>query len=317
MKPTLYMAPILGVTNCIYRQTYVKHFSGFDVAVTPFISTGSKVSKKQLKDIIEPVDSKMRIVPQILGNNPNDFINLANAIYELGYKEVNWNLGCPILKIRRKKRGSGLLKYPDLIDDFLSKVSGDILPELSVKVRLGSEEPGELLDLLPILNSYKLKEIIIHPRTGIQMYKGEIDLDMFEECLKVSKHAIVYNGDINSLLDFEVLKKRFKLIKSWMIGRGAITNPFLPEQIRNNIKLNNDEKIIRFLAFHDEIFSTYVNRLNGPGHIMDKIKELWFYWYKAFSGGNIFYKEMCRIRSNDIYLKHKDHFFKEKPEFIV
>ena len=91
-----------------------------------------------------------------------------------------------------------------------------------------------MLQLIPIFNRFPLEELVIHPGTGAQMYDGEVDLDMFEQCLGLSQHRVAYNGDIDSLEKFKMLSQRFGSVKRWMIGRGLIGNPFLSEKIKFN-----------------------------------------------------------------------------------
>ncbi len=164
----------------------------------PFLknATGKRSS---LRDVLpERNDAGFTLIPQILHKSPKDFIVLAKSLYEMGYETVNWNLGCPLPMVRKKKKGAGLLPFSDEIVDFLREVISEIPNQVSIKVRLGAEDKSDLSRLLPMLNGLSLKEIIIHPRTGKQLYAGEADIDAFEECLPLSRHTIVYNGDIDS-----------------------------------------------------------------------------------------------------------------------
>ena len=221
--PKLYLAPMLGLTDYIFRNTFARHFDGFDGAVTPFIATPKLVraNSSHLKDVLPEHNSAMPLVPQILGNNPDNFVSLAGRLFDLGYATVNWNLGCPFPVVAKKQRGSGLLPYPEKIQDFLDKTVASIPNRLSIKVRLGLKTADEIFKLIPVFNQYPLEDVIIHPRTGKQMYSGEPDLDTFEKCLELSQHRIVYNGDITCLNSFQDLADRFKAIDNWMIGRAA------------------------------------------------------------------------------------------------
>ena len=120
----LYFAPIRGFTNALYRNLYAEFFSGFDLAVAPFISTvqAKRINKSHIKDILPENNSGMPIIPQILSNDPDGFIKLAHVIFDLGYETVNWNLGCPFPIVAKKKRGSGMLPYTDEIKDFSPQI---------------------------------------------------------------------------------------------------------------------------------------------------------------------------------------------------
>jgi tRNA-dihydrouridine synthase len=155
-KITLYLAPLRGFTEFIYRNAFVRHFGGFDVAVAPFIPTmtAARFKKTHLKDVLPENNHAMSIIPQIIGNNPEDFIPLAKRLFDLGYETVNWNLGCPFPMVAKKQRGSGLLPHPQKIEAFLEATLPAIPNRLSVKVRLGRKKTDEILTLLPIFNQW-------------------------------------------------------------------------------------------------------------------------------------------------------------------
>ena len=312
MKPILYMAPILGVTNYVYRNVFSSLFEGYDFAVSPFIMSCkvSNIKSKHFKDIaVSKNNTSFKLIPQILGNNSEDFIVLSKIMFDLGYEVVNWNLGCPHKKVRKKMRGSGLLSSPDRIIKFLEAVVPAIPNQISIKVRLGNENGKDLLDLLPLLNEFPLKEIIIHPRTGSQMYEGVADESAFEKCLSLTKHVVVYNGDIDSVDKFNYLAGRFPMINKWMIGRGGITNPFLAEQIKNLTCDTLEKRINRFIIFHNELFASYKKELSGPSHVLSKMKEFWFYWSKAFEGGDALFIEISKTKDFTKYLFLVESFF--------
>ncbi len=271
------LAPLQGFTDMTFRNIFSDHFSGVDEAVAPFISTmGQKRLKpSRIKDIIPENNKKLFTTPQILGNIPEDFIFLADHLYEMGIKKINWNLGCPHSKIAKKVKGSGLLMYPEKIDVFLETVLPRISNRLSVKLRLGRRSKHEIFDLLPLLDKYPLDEIIIHPRTGIQMYEGISDHDAFAGVLLNTRHKVVYNGDIKDLNSFNIVHERFPDIKKFMIGRGVLSNPFLAETIKDII--SNQDPVQRLKDFHDDLFENYKKIFSGPGHLIGRMKGLWNY----------------------------------------
>ncbi len=314
------MAPIMGVTDSAYRCVYDQFFDGYDLTIAPFIvsCSGGKIKSTHLRKILpERNIFRFKLIPQILSKHADDFITLATAMFDLGYDTVNWNLGCPIPKVRNKMRGSGLLPYPDVVTKLLEGILPKIPNKLSIKVRLGVEDSGELVKLLPVLNPFPLEEIIIHTRTGKQLYTGNADMAAFERCLGLSRHELVYNGDVDSLENFNMLKKRFPTISRWMIGRGGITNPFLPAQIKQGSVFSMQQKTTDFIAFHNALFLAYQQELSGPSHIMNKMKEVWFYWKQAFRNGEQIYKEICITKCTDKYVYKVDEFFRNNPIWVV
>jgi len=309
----IYLAPIQGITDRIYRNLFSVYFKGVDMAIAPFISTSKKMKAENnlLREVYPDQNTGIPTIPQIMSSVPADFVALANALYDIGCGTVNWNIGCPFRMVVKKGRGAGLLCYPDRIESFLEKTMSGIKPKLSIKLRIGLKYPDEVLQLIPIFNQYPLEELIIHPRTGVQMYDGEVDLAMFEQCLGLSKHRIVYNGDIDSVEKLEMLAKRFGSIERWMIGRSLLANPFLAEEIKFHTKMPYNEKIKIIRAFHDQLFAEYLKILSGPDHITNKMKEIWTYLGGFFENGGKIKKRIWKTHHRDHYVDVVNKIFDE------
>jgi tRNA-dihydrouridine synthase len=310
MGHKLYLAPLRGFTDALYRNTFSKHFGGFDYAVAPFIATMGlkKIKPVHLKDVLPENNNGIPVIPQILGNNSEDFIILAQRLYELGYDEINWNLGCPHNKVARKTKGSGLLCHPDKIDQMLGDVIPNIKSRLSVKIRLGRHTSDELFTLLPILNNHDLSQVIIHPRTGVQMYEGTTDLDMFEKGLEILNHPVVYNGDVNTFEFFTELSERFGNIDGWMLGRGALANPFLPGEIKAGKKTSVD-RVKAVKEFHDDLVENYRQKLSGERHLLDRMKGFWLYMAQSFEDHKKITKKIKKAATLEQYKELIDTFF--------
>jgi len=297
----LYLAPIRGITDHLYRDIFFNHFAGFNSAVAPFINPQrlSSFKKKQLFDVL-PENNEMPIVPQLLHTDPDDFLALAARLQDLGYQHLNWNLGCPAPMVTRKKRGSGLLPYPQEIISFLEQVIPRLKAKLSIKTRLGLEGIEEITTLLPLLNDFPLSEIIIHSRTGRQRYQGQADPEAFNHCRKLSRHTLIYNGDIVDTDSFSQQANRFPEINRWMIGRGALADPFIGERIRGNT-INEDDQGERLATFHAELYNRYQIVLSGPGHLLSRMKQIWAYMGQSFPHQRKLTKKIIRSKNVDQY----------------
>jgi tRNA-dihydrouridine synthase len=272
------------------------------------------LTERHVRDLLPRPSGGMPVVPQILGNMAGDFIFLGRYLYEQGYPVVNWNLGCPFRPVAKKKRGSGLLPFPDEVDQFLDQTLRALPGRLSIKMRLGRRRPDEIFKLLPVLDRYPIEEIIIHPRTGRQMYAGLPDLDTFQACLAATRHRIVYNGDISDLEGFQALAARFPGIDSWMIGRGALSDPFLPAVIKAGRDQISD-KVEKFRVFYEALFAAYRERLCGPAHLLDRMKGFWTYFACAFQNGRNMAKRIHRTFTLQRYLESVEWFFTEAAEW--
>lgn len=310
------LAPLQGFTDITFRNVFADHFSGVDEAVAPFIPTMGKKKLKpsRLKDVAPENNKKIFTIPQILGNNAEDFIFLADCLHGMGHKKINWNLGCPFAKVANKTRGSGLLMHPEKIDAFLDTVLSKISNTLSVKIRLGRLSKNEIYELLPVFDKYPLDEIILHPRTGIQMYEGTPDHDAFGKARLLSRHPFVYNGDINDLISFHDIREKFPDIRSFMIGRGLLSNPFLAEAIKGIS--SNENKINRLKDFHDDLFCGYQKIYSGPAHLIGRMKGFWSYLGPSFRKKEKSLKHIMKSESIHRYKDAAADFFTPESEFL-
>ncbi len=314
------LAPLRGITDALFREILPRHADGFNDALAPFINPQKhlKFPDRMLQDILPENNHGLPLTPQLLYTDPDLFLSIAKRIAGLGYYKLNWNLGCPAPQVTRKKRGSGFLPYPQEICAFLDT----ILPELdkigcvlSIKMRLGYQNIQEGLTVISLLNNYPLEEIILHPRLGQQLYRDQTDVEGFRQFLASSRHKLVYNGDINTQRDFSLLKEKFPAITSWMIGRGAIANPFLAEEIAA-AGTNTSKKRERLYHYHQELFTRYSSYLSGPGHLLGRMKLIWGYLINSFPGKKKALKKIQKSSTVSKYHIAVEALFTEKEEII-
>ncbi len=308
--PFLYLAPIRGLTDHTFRNCYAKHFQGIDGCVAPFINPQrhSSFKEKHLRDVLPENNRRLKIIPQLLHTTEDDFLVLSHRLAGLGYTQINWNLGCPMPMVAKKKRGSGLLPYPEKILSFLDTVIPKLPTKLSIKTRLGFFEVAETERLLPQLNGYPLEEIIVHARLGKQRYKGKTDLESFEKILNLSTHKIVYNGDITTVKIFDQLQGRFPSINRWMIGRGVIGDPLLPMKIKNGQNSTVDVNQQLF-DFHNDLYNHYEAKLSGPSHLLGRMKQIWQYLIFSFPGNEKNFKRLMKAGKSVHYLEAVNRIF--------
>ncbi len=279
----IFLAPLQGFTNYVFRNTYSKHFKGIDIAVAPFVSLvkGKKVKLTHIQDLLPENNIGLNIIPQVMGRGKELFITMAKTLEDMGYHSMNWNLGCPVRSIARKKRGSGLLPYADEIDDILNYVIPKINIRFSVKTRLGYESSDEFEALMKVYNRYPLQYLVLHPRIGIQMYEGDINLDKFAYCLDQSSNPVVYSGDIFSPENYRDLKSKFPGLTHYMLGRGVFKDLFLPEKIAGHFDTGEDHDK-RFWDFQYDLLQAIQTRMSREKNVMNKMKEYWTMWAGMF-----------------------------------
>lgn len=288
----IFLAPLQGFTDFIFRNVYSRHYTGIDIAVSPFIplTDGKNRISNTAKDLLPANNQAMLVIPQLLGNKAEQFIHISQMLHDWGYNILNWNLGCPVKNVTRKKRGSGLLPHPELVREILEKIIPLIPQLLSIKLRLGLNNTDDIYKLIPVLNDFPLENIIIHPRISTQMYEGEIHHDVLQDFLPLIKHEIVYNGDIFSLADFQNVRNKYPTISKWMIGRGVFCNPLLPAIIKGNKIPSVKENDEMFLTFLLDLYNEL--QIHLPDFlVLDRIKDLWKLFSKRFSESeNVFDK---------------------------
>ena len=312
MSITLLSSPLQGFTDFRFRNAFHKHFGGIDTFYSPYIKLNGKLVVKGSyeRDILPENNTTLEVIPQIITNDAEEFLFVAKYVQQFGYKELNWNLGCPYPMVAKCGMGSGLISNTSQIEHILKRVHNETDIIVSMKMRMGYENPTEILDVFPILEQYPIKNIAIHARIGKQLYKGGVDLDSFQKCLDTSKQKLYYNGDITSVAKFKELQERFPSIDHWMIGRGLIADPFLPSMIKNNTTEYPKNRLELFEAFHDEIYQEYDAYLQGPTPIRMKMLGFWEYFSESFSNPQKTYKKLKKAGNSKNYEAAVKEIFK-------
>ena len=293
MTPYISLAPFQGITNKAFRNVFTKHFPGYDAVYSPFISgVGSeRVNPSKFRDVTPFEENTVFTVPQFLSTDAKEIVAIGKHLANYGFTEMNWNMGCPFSRLANKMRGCGILPYPDDIDKLLDEAMPLLTIRLSIKCRLGYKSPDELLKIAGIFNKYPITEIIVHPRIGTQLYRGDVNLAGFADFLEVNRQKVAYNGDIYHQSKYQELQSLFPSVTHWMVGRGALINPFLASQIKGiYLDENGKRRIIR--GFHDEIFMCYKSNGISKSRMLGSLKSIWYYMCGMFVDGPVFFNEL-------------------------
>ena len=310
----LYLAPLEGITGWIFRDAVNRCFGGFDKYFVPFIRPNQMghLSAREKKDILPEHNQNMYTIPQILTNRADDFVRTANKLKEYGYSEVNLNLGCHSRTVVTKGRGSGFLAYPDKLDAFLGEIFESCDMKISIKTRLGMEDPEEFRRLIEIYNKYPVCELIIHPRVQKDFYRNMPDREMFGEVLPKSRSSVCYNGDIFTPEDYQNFIKDFPDVQCVMTGRGVLADPALGRRIRGGGDANKEE----LRRFHDMLYRGYCEEMSGDRTILYKMKELWTYLAPAFTNSKKYAKKIKKAEKCFVYESVINELF-EKEETVT
>lgn len=302
-----YFAPMEGITGYVYRNAHHQFYGGIACYYTPFIAPNQsrKLTSREMNDILPDHNQGIHVVPQILTNRAEDFVWAAKKAQELGYEEVNLNLGCPSKTVVTKNRGAGFLAQPRELDRFLEQVTDSLLQmgmRFSIKTRIGKSRREEFEELLGIFNRYPLERLIIHPRLQTDFYGNHPDMETFQMATENSCNPLCYNGDIFSTEDFKAFHKAFPGTNFIMAGRGLLRDPALAEKIAKKEESGqapSATELQRLKDFHQALLSGYQEALSGDRNVLFKMKELWTYLGSQFKGQERILKKIkksARIR---------------------
>ncbi len=303
MQHKLISSPLQGFTDFRFRNSFQQFFSGIDYFYAPYIRFNGKMVIKPLyqRDLQPKNNTTLEVIPQVMTCSADEFIFAANYVHSLGYKELNWNLGCPYPMVTNKGMGSGLIKSPEKIDRILDRVHTETDIIVSMKMRMGYDHAKEILDVFPVLEKYPIKNIGIHARIGAQLYKGGTDLEGFQRCIDHSNQKLYFNGDITSVAIFEELADRFPSIDHWMLGRGLIADPFLPSMIKNQTHQYPNNKIDIFSKYIDTLFTAIEQKVTGEKAVIRKMLSYWEYFATVFPEPTKVVKKIKKAKTYEVY----------------
>ncbi len=272
-----YLAPLEGITRYVFRNAYHRQFGSMEKYFAPFLSPTQTPSFKhrELEDVLPEHNEALPLVPQLLTNRAEVFVWAAKRLEELGYEEINFNLGCPSRTVVSRRRGSGFLTDPQELERFLEQIFTECGKKLriSIKTRLGIKDPEEWGRLIQVYNQFPLAELIIHPRLQTDYYKGVPDWNAYRQALTDCKAPLCYNGDIFTKEDYDRLIETFPETEAVMLGRGILSNPGLVMLLEGGALPERQ----RVKAFLEEIRGEYQSLFSGEKNVLFKLKEIWCY----------------------------------------
>lgn len=265
----IYSAPIQGFTDYVWRNTHNELFNSVDTYYTPFMRVvNNEIPHRDIKDIL-PSNNIAPIRPQVLACGVEQTVMMVNRLKEYGYQCVDLNMGCPHPPIAKKKKGSGILPFPDDCGKLfmeLSKIQGI---EYSIKMRLGYDDDDQWKKILALFDIIRPTEVVMHPRTGKQLYGGNVDYAQFAEFIECCSFPVIYNGDIQDADQILWLKERYNNLSGVMVGRQFLCCPNFLEETQS---------VEQIRRFHDLLYFRYAEKLTGGEHqLLNKMKTLWQY----------------------------------------
>ena len=285
----VFLAPMAGVSDPALRIMCKKMGAG--LVVTELTSVNAIVAKheqlesqsKNLTEFIEFSEKERPLSVQLFGSDITA-LEKAAKIVEPHFDMIDYNMGCPAPHITKQMAGGALLQNADLTRQIFRTLVNSVKKPISLKMRIGvTEENNSLfLDIAKIAEQEGIGMMTLHPRTVSQGYSGHADWDMIKKLKQNASVPVVGNGDITSP---EIAKKvlDYTGCDYLMIGRGAMGNPFIFEQINDYLESGVYKKYT--LTDRLEAFVTYLE-LTEKYHIrFANIKQQAIRFTKGTVGG--------------------------------
>ena len=280
-----YFAPLEGLTDSIYRRLHHKYFPGLDRYYMPFLSPTIHRHLTHREDRELPIADSVPFtaIPQVLTKVPEDFLWAAQVCRDRGYGEVNLNIGCPSGTVVAKGKGSGMLRSPQELDRFFDAIFSASPVPVSVKTRLGVEDPKVFPALMEVFNRYPIRELTVHPRVRKEFYNGSVHMEWFDYAVENSKNPLCYNGDILTLAQAEAIGEKYPQVEAVMIGRGLVADPGMVTGFTDVKKLE---------AFMNELMEVYTVEFGGARNAIFRLKENWGFLHDRFEGSEKLWKRL-------------------------
>lgn len=292
-----YAAPMEGLTDRIWRQVHQKWFGAADAPMryyAPFLSPPENrvLIPKKMAELAPEANAGTVVIPQLLARDGELAAWMIGEVRKLGYTEVNLNFGCPSGTVTAKGKGAGMLRDPARLDAFLDAVFSAVEGPVSVKTRIGVQNPEEFAALLDIYNRYPICELTIHPRVMKQLYRGQADRAAFAAALPECRMPVCYNGDVTTPEELHALEAEFPQLSGIMVGRGLIADPALFRRARGGAPASREE----LRGYCDDLYHGYTEAFGAASCAVSRMKAHWFYLIHRFEGADPLEKPLRKAR---------------------
>jgi tRNA-dihydrouridine synthase B len=234
ISPATILAPMAGVTDTVFRRV-IRTLGGCGLIMTEFTSAeGLTRNSERTLHYLYFDEDEHPIAAQIFGSDPEVMASAAALTQELGFDQVDINLGCPVKKVV-KCGGSGLLRDLPHLEKLLGKVRSAVTIPLTIKIRSGWDENNIVaVDVARMAERIGVEAIAVHPRTRMQGYAGSANWSVIRAVKQAVRMPVIGNGDIHTPQDAVRMIDETGC-DAVMIGRAASSNPWIFRQIQDYI----------------------------------------------------------------------------------
>lgn len=290
-----------GLTGFVWRRVHSQLFGKADAYYTPFITptVEPRFTERQMRELAPEVNAGRRVIPQLLTRRAQDFIWAAHALRDMGYGEVNLNLGCPAGTVVAKGKGSGFLRSPAELAEFLRTVFDAVHGiDISVKTRIGWCDEAEFGPLADLYAHFPIRRLIVHPRLKTDQYKGDARRHVLDRHYRAFPFAVGYSGDIVTVEDIGEVQGRYPGLAEIMIGRALMADPALIRKASGGLPATREE----VFGFAETLFEAYADAFGSRKNALMRMKEYWFFLLNLFEETGPFEKALYKARQEDDFM---------------
>jgi tRNA-dihydrouridine synthase B len=311
-EPVLALAPMQDVTDLAFWRV-VARYGGADVYWTEYFRAhGDSRPEQWILDSITQNPTGRPIVAQMIGNDVASLTRTARELQRYPIAAIDLNLGCPAPVVYRKCAGGGLLREPKKIDAIIGALREAVTIPLTVKTRIGFDSPALFDDLLALFSKHSIQVLTVHGRTVAQMYRPGVRYDLIARAASVMPCPVLANGDVHGPAQaLDVLATTG--CAGLMIGRGAIRNPWLFEQIR---QLRSEKPVVlptgkAVLDYICELWDAQVTPDSRESAQVQRLKKFMNFIGEGIIPSGQFLHDIRRVTTTDDFFRvcreHLDH----------
>lgn len=284
LSPQLVMAPLHEITDQPFRR-FIREIGGPSLVVSEMISSEALIRKARKAERMMAGSEDRPLSVQIAGSSPEVLESAAQICQASGANFVDLNMGCPASNVTSGGAGSALLKDIKLAEQCLKAMIRSVSVPVTVKMRAGwdqsQKDRSEFIDFLKMFDAVGVQAVAIHPRTKAQQYDGSADWSIIRTAVESQpSFPIIGNGDVLTPEDAYRMHQQTGC-HAVMIGRGALYNPFIFQQILDPTLVVTSEMKIEAMTR----FLQILMELLEPREALHKIKKIGSWFTKGLPGG--------------------------------